>query len=108
MPRNALGWIDDMARKKSIEFADSAVGDLEEIREWYAEQQVPDVGMRLIREIFTKVGQLSDFPDSGRIVPELGIPRLRELVYPPFRIVYRIDDTRIVIVRVWRSERLLK
>jgi toxin ParE1/3/4 len=97
-----------MARRKAIEFAVSAVDDLEEIRDWYAEQQVPDVGMRLLREIFERVGQLADFPESGRIVPELAIPRLRELVHPPFRIVYRIDDARIVIVRVWRSERLLK
>ena len=97
-----------MARKKAIEFADSAVSDLEEIRDWYAEQQVADIGIRLIREIFTKVGQLTDFPESGRIVPELAMTKLRELIYPPFRIVYRIDDTRIVIVRVWRSERLLK
>jgi hypothetical protein len=33
---------------------------------------------------------------------------LRELIHPPFRIVYRRAPERAWIVRVWRSERLLR
>ncbi|HCC55208.1 MAG TPA: addiction module toxin RelE, partial [Desulfobulbaceae bacterium] len=33
---------------------------------------------------------------------------LLELIRPPFRIVYRVDRDLVRIVRVWRSERLLK
>jgi hypothetical protein len=33
---------------------------------------------------------------------------LREIICPPFRIVYRVDAGRIWIIRVWRSERLLE
>lgn len=97
-----------MARRKVIEFAESAVGDLEDVLAWYAEQQVSDVGKRLVREIVTQVERLADFPESGRIVPEFGLTKLREIIYPPFRIVYRVDAARIWIIRVWRSERLLK
>ena len=97
-----------MPRKLQITFAASAVKDLEEIREWYAEQQVPDVGERLLGEVVSQVERLADFPESGRIVPEFGVAHLREIIYPPFRIVYRFDDIRVRIVRVWRSERLLK
>ena len=43
----------------------------------------------------------------GRIVPEFDQPFLRELIRPPFRIVYRRDPRRVRVVRVWRSERLL-
>lgn len=96
-----------MPRKQQITFAASAVKDLEEIREWYTEQQVPDVDERLLGEVVL-VERLADYPESGRIVPEFGVAHLRELVYPPFRIIYRLDDIRIRIVRVWRSERLLK
>lgn len=92
---------------KPIEFAESALCDLEEILAWYAGQQVPDVGERLLREIFTRTEQLVDFPESGRIVPEFGVKTVRELIHPPFRLVYRIDPAFIWIVRVWRSERLL-
>lgn len=95
-------------RRKAVEFAESAVRDLEGVLDWYREQQVPEVGKRLVREIFTDVGRLPDFPESGRVVPELGVGKIRELIRPPFRIVYRIDGTRIRVVRVWRSERTLE
>jgi len=97
-----------LTRRKAVEFAESAVRDMEGILDWYREQQVPEVGRRLVREIFADVGRLPDFPESGRVVPELGVGKIRELIRPPFRIVYRIDGTRIRIVRVWRSERTLK
>jgi len=97
-----------MAQKRAITFAASAVNDLEAIRDWYIEQQVPDVGGRLLRKIISQIERLVDFPESGRIVPEFGIVNLREIIFPPFRIVYRLDKNRARIVRIWRSERLLK
>lgn len=92
---------------KPIAFAESALVDLEDILVWYAEQQVPDVGARLVREIIAKVEQLAEFPESGRIVPEFEMKTVRELIHPPFRVVYRLDHTKIWVIRVWRSERLL-
>jgi plasmid stabilization system protein ParE len=97
-----------MAKKVSVSFASSAVSDLEEIQGYYEEQGVPDVGERLIAEIVSRVEKLSDYPDMGRVVPEFGVEHLRELISPPFRIVYRHDSNKVRIVRVWRSERLLK
>jgi plasmid stabilization system protein ParE len=92
---------------KPIEFAESALCDLEDILAWYAVQQVPEVGERLVREAFARTEQLASFPESGRVVPEFGVRTIRELIHPPFRLVYRIDPAIIWIVRVWRSERLL-
>lgn len=97
-----------MARRKTVGFAESAVRDMEGILDWYREQQVPEVGRRLVREIFVDAARLPDFPESGRVVPELNVTKIRELIRPPFRILYRIDETRIRIVRVWRSERTRK
>lgn len=91
----------------SIEFAESALNDLEDMLAWYAEQHVPEVGQRLVQELFVRTEQLVDFPESGRMVPEFGLATLRELIHPPFRLVYRLDPTAIRIIRVWRSERLL-
>ena len=90
-----------------IGFAESALRDLEEVKAWYAEQGVPGVGMRLVEEVFRRVRALADHPDMGRVVPEFDQPFLRELIQPPFRIVYRRDPQKVRIVRVWRSERLL-
>lgn len=97
-----------MSRRASISFAGTAISDLHDIREWYAEQLAPEVGERLIAEVFSQVERLADFPESGRIIPEFNVSNLREIIHPPFRIVYRLDGGRVRIVRVWRGERLLK
>lgn len=97
-----------MPAKAKITFAESAIKDLEEIKFWYIKHEVPDVGIRLVREIFTQVERLALFPESGRIVPEFGITNLREIIFKPFRIIYRLDKTKIRIVRIWRSERMLR
>ena len=66
------------------------------------------MGDRLLREVVAHVERLAKFPESGRVVPEFGFSQLREIVHPPFRIVYRVDDDRVRVVRVWRSERMLQ
>jgi len=78
------------------------------MRAWYAEQQVPAGGDKLLREIVSQVERLGAFPESGRVVPEFGLANLREIIFPPFRIIYRLDESKVRVVRVWRSERHLK
>ena len=94
--------------KVSVTFAESAVRDLEEIQAWYESELVPEVGRRLVSEIFGRVGALRDNPDMGRVVPEFGQKYLRELIQAPFRIVYKRDAKKVRVVRVWRSERLFR
>jgi len=54
-----------MQLKHTITFAVSSVKDLEEIRAWYTDQQVPDVGERLLREVFSQIERLAEYPESG-------------------------------------------
>ena len=57
-----------MPRKRTITFAVSAFDDLEEIGAWYKDQQVPEVGDRLIKEIISKIGKyLCNYIYSGRL-----------------------------------------
>lgn len=91
----------------SVRFAESAVADLEAIKEWYADQGVPQVGDRILAGVFERVERLREHPAMGRVVPEFGESFLRELIYPPFRIVYHRSSKLIRVIRVWRSERLL-
>jgi plasmid stabilization system protein ParE len=97
-----------VAEQVAVTFSASALADIREMQAWYAEQFVPQVGERLAREIIERVEALQTHPEMGRIVPEFGVAALRELIHPPFRIVYRYDGNRVRIVRIWRSERLLK
>ena len=91
-----------------IGLSELAVGDLESIREWYEEQGAPEVGERLLTEILERIETLADHPEIGRVVLEFDQTFLRELIHPPFRIVYRLAPGRSRVVRVWRSERLLR
>lgn len=49
---------------------------------------------------------LSDNPRSGRTVPEIGNPDIRELIYRGYRIVYRLSDGLIEILTVFEGHRL--
>jgi plasmid stabilization system protein ParE len=91
-----------------IEFTQSAFADLDHLLKYYQEQGRPETGRKLANEIFKKTERLLKHPDSGRIVPEFGVSVLREVIFPPFRIVYRREQNKVVVIRVWRSERLLK
>jgi toxin ParE1/3/4 len=95
-------------KKSSITFAASAIKDLEDVQAYYSGEGVPDVGKRLVTDIMNTVERLGAHPLSGRVVPEFNVEHLREIIYPPFRIVYRHDKNKVRIVRIWRSERLLR
>jgi len=51
---------------------------------------------------------LADNPRSGRTVPEIGNPDIRELIYRGYRIVYRLNGDRIQILTVFEGHRLLR
>lgn len=89
-----------MPDKIIITIAESAVRDLEAIREDYQEQEVPEVGERFIEEIVSSVEKLVIHSDRGRVVPEFDNPHVRELIHSPFRIVYRRHKEKISVVRV--------
>lgn len=93
--------------KTAIGLAASAITDLEDILAYYDSQTVPDVGQRLVAELLEAIELLAMQSAMGRKVPEFDLDFLRELIRPPFRIVYRTDPDAVRVVRVWRSERLL-
>ena len=80
-----------MMDRVTIAFAECTVADLEELQRHYAEEGVPEAGSRPLEDILTHVEKLARFPDMGCVVPEFGAASLREIVHPPFRIVYRRD-----------------
>ncbi len=97
-----------MAEKISITFAEAAIKDLEDMQAYYSDEGVPEVGKNLATEIIARIERLVSHPLSGRIVPEFNVEHLREIIYPPFRIIYRHDKNKVRIVRIWRSERHLE
>ena len=56
-------------------------------------------------ELISKTERLVGFPDLGRMVPEYQNQTVREIIFRPYRIVYRVNHERKLceIARVWHS-----
>lgn len=66
----------------------------------------PQTADRFIRRLVERVLQLETAPLSGRRVPEYPDADLRELLYRPYRIIYRQrgGDTEVVTVMHYRQK----
>jgi plasmid stabilization system protein ParE len=91
-----------------VHLTGSAIDDLRKLLRHFEEQLVPQVGQRFVTEILDRIETLIDNPDIGRVVPEFSTDNIRELIHKPFRVVYLRESSTIFIIRVWRSERILK
>ena len=87
-----------------VRWTPQAAEDLAAIRDFIARDS-PRYATLVVERIVTAVDVLEQFPLSGRIVPERSREDLRELVRPPYRIVYRVLEDRLDIVTVFRSSR---
>lgn len=60
---------------------------------------------RWVVGVFDAVRNLGAFPESGRVVPEVREPLIREVLYVSHRIIYRIRrNIQIVSVRHQRQQ----
>lgn len=62
---------------------------------------------RWVAQVFDRVGQIADFPESGRIVPEVGRRDLRELILGHYRIIYRVRKDSVTVLTVHSGRRPL-
>jgi len=85
-----------------VRWTERATAQLEGIKSFIS-QDSPAYAQAVAGRLFQAVGQLAEFPDSGRVVPERGRPEIRELVRPPYRIVYRRRPQLVEILLVFRS-----
>jgi len=90
-----------------ISSAHSALDDMSDIQAYYLKEGVPAIGDEFIACFFESVEALKDHPDLGRMVPEFEEQHIREVIHPPFRIVYLRGVIEVQVIRIWRSERLL-
>lgn len=51
---------------------------------------------------------LADNPRSGRVVPEISHPDIRELIYRGYRMVYRLQGDALEILTVFEGHRRLR
>ena len=81
-----------------------ALRDLEAIEAYY-DEVAPDFASLFVAGAFEAAGRLSEFPNAGRVVPEIGDESIRELIYRQYRIIYVVNEGSAEILTVYHSAR---
>ena len=94
-------------KRFGVEWAQPASKDLENIIDYISQDNI-DTAITIFEKIKSKCNTLNQFPDRGRIVPELkayGILSYRELIISPWRVIYRTSDQKVYVLAVIDSRR---
>jgi len=67
----------------------------------------PQAAGRFGLALIEKLKLLCEHPNLGRMVPERADPHLREIMHPPYRIVYRVREREqlVEVLRFWHGAR---
>jgi len=86
----------------TIRWAEPAAEDLADIARYIATDS-PHAAGDFVDRVDKAIQQLAKHPQSGRVVPELShhnILRYRELVIPPWRLIYRYEGNVLFVLAV--------
>ena len=83
-----------------------ALESADEIADYIAEDDAKAARMFLI-DIFGAVARLETFPNSGRVVPEVKRPNIREIIFGNYRVIYRVERKRVSILTVRHGKQRL-
>ena len=84
-----------------------ALHRLLEIEE-YISRDNPVAAVDFVDKLISLAETLVDNPKKGRVVPELSLENIRELLYKNYRIVYLIKKSSVEILTVFEGHQLLK
>lgn len=89
---------------KAVIWSPSARADLKSLVSYIADHN-REAALRLGQKIIDSSKQIEIFEASARVVPEFNSTEIRELIVGTYRIIFRIQQERIEIVRVWHASR---
>jgi addiction module RelE/StbE family toxin len=90
-----------------VELSPVAEADLDEIAHYIARDN-PRAAERWVERLVEAAHKIANAPLAGRMVPELEDPAIREVLVRKYRIVYRIDPKRIVVLTIFEGHRKLR
>lgn len=65
----------------------------------------PQAAAAWLEELLARVAALEKFAKRGRVVPEIGQETHRQVFHYPYRIIYRIDASQVVILTIRHGRR---
>ena len=72
----------------------------------YIRRDKPSAAARFRQRAEKALKRLLKYPESGRHIPEFPELPYREVIVPPYRFFYRIEDDIVWIVAVWHGAHL--
>lgn len=94
-----------MARK--VMWSYEATKDLDALAEYIARDS-SFYAAAFTHEVLDVSRSLNEFSERGRIAPELGDPKIRELLIRDYRLIYSIEQSSVVILALVHGARDLK
>ena len=79
---------------------------LENIYEFISDKD-PVAAKKLINRIFERIESLTRYPERGRKVPEINRNEIREVFESEYRIIYKIEPKKILILTIRNFKQLL-
>lgn len=96
-----------MERTRKITWAPSAYRDFKEGFDYVAGENAP-AARAWAKQILSSIEKLERFPQLGRLIPEIGKSRYREIVAGEYRIFHEVREKEILIFRILHSKRLFR
>jgi len=85
------------ARVRPVVWAQSAYAALDEVVAYIA-QDSRQAAVQVLERALNTAADLDTLSERGRIVPELDDPAIREVFVHRYRLLYRIEADRVVVI----------
>jgi toxin ParE1/3/4 len=89
-----------------VVWSPEAVEDVDAIAAYIARDSV-FYAAAVVENMLATAAGLNQFPQAGRIVPELNQTDIRERFVYSYRLIYRIESERVLVTAVMHGKRLL-
>jgi len=90
-----------------VTWNDQALDDLDAICLFIA-RDAPRYAEVMAARVFRATDRLSEFPRSGRMVPEMGRDDIREVIVRSCRVIYRLQGDEVEILTIHHGARRLE
>lgn len=87
-----------------LRWAETSVRDLDQICTYIAEDS-EEYARMFARSVMESIETTAAYPYSGRIVPEMKNEMIREKILTSYRIIYRINNDSVEVVRIIHNAR---
>jgi addiction module RelE/StbE family toxin len=89
-----------------IIFSEPAIDDLKSIVGFISKDN-QEAAARMGGKLIESIRHLANFPRFGRVVPEQNDENVREIIFKPYRIFYRVrDEIKVIeVIRFWHAAR---